>query len=239
MAARVRAAMSDIFQEVDEEVRRDKAVEFWTKYQNYILAAALLVVLATGGYRFWRYYQLQQAEAAGAQFQQALQLDSTGKLEEAQAALANLQKTAPPGYANLARFVDAALTLKKDPKAGIAAYDALANDAKLDPLLRDTAKLRAALARINDGQTEAAKSALEPLAAAGVYRDTARLALASLALAAKDYVAAGIRLEEVMSDAEAPQADRQTARTLIGLVASQAPAPAPAQASAPAPAAKP
>ncbi len=31
--------MSDIFQEVDEEVRRDKALEFWTKYQNYLLAA--------------------------------------------------------------------------------------------------------------------------------------------------------------------------------------------------------
>ena len=28
--------MSDIFQEVDEEVRRDKAAEFWTKYQNFM-----------------------------------------------------------------------------------------------------------------------------------------------------------------------------------------------------------
>ena len=215
--------MSDIFQEVDEEVRRDKAVEFWTKYQNYLLAAAVLIVLATGGYRFWRYYELQQAEAAGAQFQDALRLDADGKPDEAQAAIANLQKSAPRGYANLSRFVDAALTLKKDPKAGIAAYDALASDAKLDPLLRDTAKLRAALARLNDGQADAGKAALEPLAAGGVYRDTARLALASLALAAKDYVTAGKRLEEVISDAEAPQADRQTARTLLGLVASQSP----------------
>ena len=218
--------MSDIFQEVDEEVRRDKAVEFWTKYQNVILAVAVLIVLATGGYRFWRYYEQQQAEAAGAQFQDALRLDADGKPDEAQAAIANLQKSAPRGYANLSRFVDAALTLKKDPKAGIAAYDALSQDAALDPLLRDTAKLRAALARLNDGQSDAAKTGLEPLAAGGVYRDTARLALASLALAARDYVTAGKRLEEVLSDAEAPQADRQTARTLLGLVASQAQAPA-------------
>jgi hypothetical protein len=215
--------MSDIFQEVDEEVRRDKAVEFWTKYQNFVLALAILIVLATGGYRYWRYYELQQAQAAGAQFQAALRLDADGKPDEAQAALAKLQQTAPRGYADLSRFVEAALTLKKDPKAGIAAYDALANDAKLDPLLRDTAKLRAALARLNDGEIDAAKAALEPLAASGVYRDTARLALASLALSAKDYVAARKRLDEVLSDAEAPQADRQTARTLLGLVASQAP----------------
>ena len=44
--------MSDIFQEVDEEVRRDKAVEFWTKYQNSFSPLALLIVLATAGYRF-------------------------------------------------------------------------------------------------------------------------------------------------------------------------------------------
>ena len=222
--------MSDIFQEVDEEVRRDKAVEFWTKYQNYLLAAAIVVVLATGGYRFWRYHELQAAEAAGAQFQDALRLDADGKSDEAQTALGLLQKSAPRGYAELSRFLEAALALKKDPKAGAAAYDSLANDAKLDPLLRDTAKLRAALARLNNGETDAAKTALEPLAANGVYRDTARLALASLALSAKDYTTAGKRLEEVLSDAEAPQADRQTARTLLGLVASQAQAPVPAQA---------
>ena len=218
--------MSDIFQEVDEEVRRDKAVEFWTKYQNYILAVAVLIVLATGGYRFWRYRELQASQAAGAQFQEALRLDADGKPNEAQAVLAKLQKQAPTGYVDLSRFVDAALALKKDPKAGIAAYDALANDSSLDPLLRDTARLRAALARLNNGETDAAKTALEPLAATGPYRDTARLALASLALSAKDYTAAGKRLEEVLSDAEASQADRQTAQTLLGLVASQAPPPA-------------
>jgi len=35
--------MTDIFQEVDEEVRRDKAAEFWKKYQNLIFAGAALV----------------------------------------------------------------------------------------------------------------------------------------------------------------------------------------------------
>ena len=81
------------FQEVDEEVRRDKAVEFWSKYQNHILAVAVLIVLATGGYRFWQYRQAQAAEAAGAAFQDALKLDAAGKPDEARAALAALQKT--------------------------------------------------------------------------------------------------------------------------------------------------
>jgi hypothetical protein len=45
--------MSDIFREVDEDVRRDKAAEFWKKYQNYIIAGAALIVLAAAGWRFY------------------------------------------------------------------------------------------------------------------------------------------------------------------------------------------
>ena len=219
--------MSDIFQEVDEEFRRDKAVEFWTRHQNSILAVAIVVVLATGGYRYWQYHQAQRAQAAGAAFQNALKLDAAGKPDEARAALAKLQAEAPKGYAALSRFVDAGLMAKKDPKASAAAYDALAADASLDSLLRDTAKLRAALARLAAGETEAARPALEALAASGAYRDTARLTLASLAIAAKDYPAARKWLDGVVANFGASQSDRRTADALLGFVASQSPAPAP------------
>jgi hypothetical protein len=212
--------MSDIFKEVDEEVQRDKAVEFWTKYQNAILAVAILIVIATGGYRFWQYRQAQAAEAAGSAFQDALKLDAAGKPDEARAALEALQKAGARGYDALGRFVDAGLTTKKDPKAGAAAYDALANDASLDSLLRDTAKLRGALARLEAGETDAAKATLEQLAN-GPYRNTARLTLASLALAAKDYAGGGKWLDQVLGDAEASQSERHTADILLGLVAAQ------------------
>jgi len=211
--------MSDIFQEVDEEVRRDKALEFWTRYQNVILGVAVLIVLGTAAYRFWDYRRTLAAEAAGAQFQDAIRLDAQNKPDEAAAALAKLSD-APRGYVALSRFVEASITLKKDPKAGIAAFDALGQDGALDPPMRDAAKLRAALARVDAGETDTAKAALESLTS-GTYRVTARLTLASLALAAKDYAGAGKRLDEVIADPEAPQADRRTAQTLLGLVAAQ------------------
>ena len=66
--------------------------------------------------------------------------------------------------------------------------------------------LRAALARLDAGDTDAAKGALETLAAAnGAYRNTARLdARPRSRLRAKDYAAAGKWLDEVVGDAEAP-----------------------------------
>ena len=212
--------MSDIFQEVDEEVRRDKALEFWTKYQNLILGAALAIVAATAAYRYWDYRQTQASEAAGAAFQDAIRLDAQGKPDEAAAALDKLKDSAPGGYVALSRFVETSITLKKDPKAGIAAFDALGADTSLDSLLREAAKLRAALARVDAGETDAAKSSLEALAS-GPYRATARLTLASLAIAAKDYPGAGKWLAEVVADSETPQSDRRAAETLQGFVAAQ------------------
>jgi hypothetical protein len=217
--------MSDIFQEVDEEVRRDKALEFWTKYQNHILAAGLLIVLATGGYRFYEYRSLQASEAAGATFQHALELMRDGKTADARAALEKVAGDAPGGYQALARFAEAALTAKSDPKAGAAAYDALAADATLDPLVRDAARLRAALARLGAGDVEAAKSQFETLATpTGVFRNTARLTLGAIAIEAKDFTTAGKWLDLIAADPEAPSSERRSAESLLGVVAANAPA---------------
>ena len=43
--------MSDIFQEVDEEVRRERLEQLWKRYGIYIIAAVLLVLACVGGWR--------------------------------------------------------------------------------------------------------------------------------------------------------------------------------------------
>ncbi len=96
--------MSDIFQEVDDEVRRDKAAEFWKKYQNQILAAAALIVLASAGFRYWQYERERATQAAGDQFQQALTALEGGKLDEAKAGLDKIAAQGPSGYRALAQM---------------------------------------------------------------------------------------------------------------------------------------
>src|ERR1700733_10387711 len=96
--------MSDIFQEVDEEVRRDKAAEFWKKYQNLILAGAALVVLAAAGFRYWQYQRETSANAAGDRFQAALTALEAGKASEAEAVLDKLAADGPSGYRRLAEM---------------------------------------------------------------------------------------------------------------------------------------
>jgi hypothetical protein len=220
--------MSDIFQEVDEEVRRDKAAEFWKKYQNVILTAAALVVLASAGFRYWQYERDRAEQAAGDQFQEALAALEGGKLDEARAGFDKIAAQGPSGYRALAQMAAAGAKAAKDPQGAIAAFDAVAGDASIDPLLRDAARLRAALLRADSaGEAQKGEAELTSLATDnGPYRRVARLALGALALERKDYDDAAKQFDLVLSDPETSPDERQAAARWLGLVASNRSPPA-------------
>jgi hypothetical protein len=217
--------MSDIFREVDEDVRRDQALEFWKKYQNYIVAVVVLVLLATAGWRVYEWRRTAAAEAAGAKFEDAVELDRAGKTAEASAAFAKLASDAPAGYVALARLADAATLSKTDPARAIDAYDGLAADASLGALFREAARFRSAILRLDNGQADKAQAALEQLAdPSGAFRNSAREILAATALAAGDFDKANHWLELILADPEAPQAARQNAGQMAAMVRSDKPA---------------
>ena len=214
--------MSDIFQEVDEEVRRDRAAEFWKKYQNLILAGAAVIVLASGGFRYWQYEREKAAQAAGDQFQAALTALEGGKLDEAKAGFDKIAAQGPSGYRGLAQMAAAGAKAQSDPQGAIGAFDAVAGDAAIDPLLRDAARLRAALLRVDlSGEQQKGEAALTGLSTDnGPYRRVARLALGALALDRKDYDDAAKQFDVVLGDPETSPDERQAASRWLGLVAS-------------------
>jgi len=220
--------MSDIFQEVDEEVRRDKAAEFWKKYQNQILAGAVLIVLASAGFRYWQYEREKAEQAAGDQFQQALAALEGGKLDEAKAGFDTIAAQGPSGYRALAQMAAAGAKAHSDPQGAIGTFDAVAGDAAIDPLLRDAARLRAALLRVDmSGEQQKGEAALTSLSTDnGSYRRIARLALGALALQRKDYDDAAKQFDLVLGDPEVSPDERQAASRWLGLVASNRSAPA-------------
>jgi hypothetical protein len=214
--------MSDIFQEVDEEVRRDKAAEFWKKYQNQVLVGAAVIVLAAAGFRYWQYERERAAQAAGDQFQQAIAALDAGKFDEAKAGLDKIATQGPSGYRALAQMTVAGAEAAKDAPAAIGAFDGMSGDAAVDPLLRDTARLRAALLRVDiPAEQQKGEAALTALSAeGGVYRRLAALTLGALALGRKDYDDAAKQFGLVLADPEASPEERQAASRWLGLVAS-------------------
>jgi hypothetical protein len=154
--------VADIFQEVDEDLRRDKALVFWKKYQNHIIGVVLVVIAAAAGISGWRAYHQRQVEANGTAYLQAMQtLERDPKAAEPQ--FDELAKGGS-GFAVLARFQQANLALKNGDKAKAAQlFQAIAGDGSVDKAMKDAAAILGGLALLDLGKPDAASKLVAPL----------------------------------------------------------------------------
>lgn len=210
--------MADIFQEVDEEVRREQLKKLWDRYGNYVVALAVLLVAAVGAWRGYMWWEAKKAAEAGAAFEAAITLAESGKRGEAEAAFAKIAADGTSGYRHLARMREVAELAQDDAKAAIAAYDQIAADRSVGPILQDLAALRAAALLIDRGAFEEAQRRLEPLAANDrTFRHTAREFLVLAAWRAGDATAAKRWFDVIMTDAQTPAGTRSRVEMLMAL----------------------
>lgn len=213
--------MSDIFREIDAELRRDNLEQLWKRYGAFIIALAVVVVIATAGVVGWRAYQQRQHEAQGVQYASALDLVHQGKDADAAAAFAEIAKKADSGRAVLARLEEAASKINSNDVAGaIAVYDQVAGDASLDPGFRDAATLLSARYTLDKGDPQMVIAKLQPLTvAASPWRGMA-LELSALAeLKAGNTAKAHGDFETLSKDATVPQGVRQRAGEIAATLA--------------------
>jgi hypothetical protein len=211
--------VSELFDEVDEEVRRDQLKKLWDQYSIYIIAGALLIIAAVGGWRGYQYLEAKKAAEAGAAFDAALELSEQSKHAEAAAAFDKIAATAPAGYRMLARLRAAAEVATRDPQAGAKMYDDIAGDRSIGSEQQDLARIRAAGLLLD---TESYPNMLQRLEAAAkpdaTFRHTARELLALSAWRANDTSAARQWLDMIASDGETPSAMRSRAEALQALL---------------------
>jgi hypothetical protein len=210
--------LADIFQEVDEEVRREQLKKLWDRYGNYLIALAILLVLGIAGWRGYQWWEAKRAAEAGAKFEAAIQLADEGKHKEAQAAFARLTDDSTAGYRKLARLRDAAELARTDPKAAVAAYDAIAADSGMGRHLQQLATLRAAVLLVDSAPFEDMRNRLEPLTGPkSTFRHSAREMLALSAWRAGDAQAAKRWADLIMTDGETPASVRARIEMLVAL----------------------
>jgi hypothetical protein len=215
--------VSDIFREVDEEVRRERLEKLWKDYGNYIIAALLVVLACIGAWRGYIYWEERKAAEAGAAYEAASTLADQGKHAEAEAAFAKLAAEGTAGYRTLARFREAAQLGLSDPKAAVAAYDALAADGSLGRTLQDLAAVRAGLLLVDTAPYQELRTRLEPLTAADrPFRHSARELLALGAWRTGDEGAARQWINAVFSDPETPGGIRNRIDMLSALLPPEA-----------------
>jgi len=211
--------VSELFDEVNEDVRRDQLKRIWDQYSIFIVAGALLIIAAVGGWRGYQYLEAKKAVVAGAAFDQAAELSDQGKHSEAEAAFSKLAATAPSGYRMLARLRTAAEVASHDPQAAAKMYDDIAADRSVGASERALATVRAAGLLLDTATYPAMLQRLEAAAAAGAtFRHTARELLALSAWRTSDTTAARKWLDLIANDGETPSGLRSRAEALQALL---------------------
>ena len=195
--------MSDIFREVDEDLRRDRLEMIWKRYGAAIVGAVLVIVAGTAGFVAWRNHQHAEAETQTAQLADALRLAgnaagpaasdpmpaATPKPRRMPCPPSRRRSGAGPG--TLARFFEAGLRAREgDFAAAVKIYDELTQSSKLEPVYRDLATVLSVMHQVQTGDPGQLTARLQPLMADNnPWRHSARELTALLAIRSGDKAA--------------------------------------------------
>jgi hypothetical protein len=206
--------------EIDEELRREQLLKLWEKYGTYIIAAAVLIIAGIGGVKYYEYRRAAAAEAAGLRFMAAAKEAAQDKKAEAQKALEAVAADAPAGYSTLARLRLAAADREAGRSAQAeAAYEAIAKERGVDPLLADYARLQAAMLRLDSADWTEMQNRLNDLSADGnAWRFSARELLGLAAQKAGKTEEARTQYQRLLGDRNTPPSIGERVRVMLAML---------------------
>lgn len=214
--------MVDIFQEVEEDLKRERSEELWRKYGKYVIGVAAVIVLGVAGREGWKNYEHTTSIENGTRLANAIELAQSGE-ENQDAALAALDAIIAEGNAGfvaMGHFQKAAVYLRAGATpSALTELEAIAGNSEIDQVYRDLAVVQIAM---NSATGENAKNLISRLAPIAVPENawyySAREMIALLHIAAGEIEAAKPLLTEIADDSEAPSGMRTRASELLKAV---------------------
>lgn len=226
--------MSDIFREVEEDVRRQRLERLWREYRYYILGGAALLIVVVAAVQGWRAQERAETAAASRALTAALELIETNP-SAGMDALAKIAAGSPKIYRALAMLRQAASLSTREVDAAVKLYDRIAAENE-DPVLGGYARLRAATLLADTAPLSDIEARLAPLAGNNLpWRYAAREILAYATLRNGDAAKARDQMESLTADILVPAGVRNRAQRLLAQMSVTNAAPAQDSASAPAP----
>ncbi len=213
---------NSFFREVDEAVRQERYKALWDKFGIYVIGLAVLLVAGVAGYNGWSYLEERDAQAAGTEFTQGLAFETGADPVKATETFEALAKDGPKGYQVLSRFQLAAGQAKAGETAkAVDAYDTLATDGGVDPILQGLATLQAATLRLDDADYAEMERRVKGLIDSNsAWRFSARELLGLSAYRQKDFGAAEEQFTALLGDQGTPPNMRDRANMMLALIVS-------------------
>ena len=135
--------MSDIFQEIDEDLRQDKAARLWKAYGKYLIALAIFIILAIASYRFIEHKNEKNREQTSELYELASETGRSGDKKAAIELLSDEMFDENIGYSIISKLKKAALAKSNNDLEGteIVLKEIITNE-DIPLYLRDLARLK-------------------------------------------------------------------------------------------------
>lgn len=213
--------MADIFQEVDEELRREKMEAFWKENGNFIITLIVLVILSTAATAAWRSWSSdRKADKTAILMEAVYTQDADTKARMLKDFIADNDGF----HGALARLSAADMHLKDgDSDKAVALYAEVAADGDVDQLYRDLARLLSISAKLDTADAGALTQDINVLDRPGnAWQLEAQEMRGLLAAREGDYAKAVEIMTTLRENQNAPDSMRGRAEALAGVYRSQA-----------------
>jgi hypothetical protein len=211
--------VTDLFNEVEEELRAERLKTVAQKAAPWILGLVALILLAVGGYYGWRSYDQQTTAKASDAYGQGLEALVAGRKADADRLFGQVATSNAKAYKALALMQQGGLRMSDGKAREAAALFDKAAEAAPDEIIGDAARLKAAFAVMGSASFKEVELRLKPLTETErPYAVQAREALAFAKLAAGDLAGARgdfVVLSLLPGASEAAQGRAEAAKQLI------------------------
>ncbi len=215
--------MSDFMREVDEDYRRERTMRFLSRYQILIALVLIGIVVGAGVWRYVVDRRIATAEADNSRFAAAEKLARDGADAQARKGYDGLIADGVAGYPLLAGMRDAEELASGDPEGAAQRFDAIASGEGGSQAMRDAARYRGALLRVDREDPKKFEEQYGRFALDGfAFHAGIRELLALTALKRGDSAAAQRYLGEIVIDGTAPPPLRNRAQAFLELARSGA-----------------
>lgn len=206
--------------EVDEELRRDELARLWKRWGRVLIAVIAVGLIAFGAFLWWSDYQAKQAGVEGEKLTAAIDQLSSGRTDQAIPTLRELSKSSRGGYRAAAQLALGAIdSQKKDPKAAIAAFAAVAKDESIGKPFRDLALIRQTTMEFDTLPPDQVIARMKPLAAKGSpWAGSAGELIAVAQLKAGRPTEAGATFAALVADPAVPPSIRSRAAQMASVL---------------------
>ena len=135
--------MSDIFQEIDEDLRQDKVARLWKAYGKYLVSLAVFIILAIAGYRFIEHMNEENREQASELYELASEAGRTGDKKAAIELFSDERFNETIGYAIISKLKKATLAKSNNDPEGMAiVLKQIVTNEEIPSYLRNLARLK-------------------------------------------------------------------------------------------------